>query len=460
MNLFDAINEFKNEMDRIHSPAYNSSNEPGDVFTLINFTTTTNGQNRHFSKTALEIINSIANNLYNNRKGKNLVSKDLYISFVRQNLADLHADGSLALIDTEEKQTIKDKLKILVEKNVSTRVSKITHHYPAWTLGFEEFSEFKIGPVTIQSKYDWLNSIDFPEHVKKNFAHSPEANKIWKENLIESLKNPHSKTAIAPLAAPIYSAIERCPALVSVTIDGYESEMSHKLASIIAKTTLDSLSLLLPSPDYFFQQTLRNERLPPIDDSKMSSRDGIFIALPGYSIGKQLPLISPTKAKEALSQNPHYIEAIEKILLSMSAPNQSAHPELSNRWATALDWYGEGCRETSDAIAVAKLASSLDVLSCVGVFGGILSMTSHLLKIPENHVVFKGEQDITLKIAIDRIYTSGRSQILHGSQYNRLKSFSETRKFAETIGRSVLINAALKLFSYTGKDSNTAFRDM
>lgn len=460
MNLFEALNKFKIEMDRIHEPNYKNSSLPGDEATLINFNTASNGKYRHFSSKALELIDIITTQLHNNRRNKKTVDRGLYRNFVRQALADLHADETLKLIDTEEKQKIKVNLKEKVESDVDKRVSKITHHFPARTLGIENLGEFTIGPVTIQNKFDWINSIDFPDHIKQSFMCAAEENKVWKEKIIECLKNPHSTETLAPLGTFVYGAIDKSPALVNVTIDGQEQEYSYKLASLIAKTTLDSLSLLLPSSDYFFQQTLRSERLPPISDTKLMSRDGIFINLPGYSIGKQIPLISPSDVKKAVSKNQPYINAIEKIICSMADSNNSTHPELSNRWATALDWYAEGCRETSDAIAVAKLGASLDVLSCVGVFGGILSMTSHLLGIPESHVVFKGEPDITLKIAIERIYTSGRSQILHGSQYNRLKSFAETRKFAEKLGRSVLINAVLKLSTYTGEDENEAFRDM
>ncbi|MBD8483473.1 hypothetical protein [Pseudomonas coleopterorum] len=458
MNLFEALQEFNTEFSRVNHRDYVSPNTPDSIVEMINFSTAANGHTRSFNDLTLKLVNTITTQLHNNRKDKKAVNRELYRAFVRQALTDLHADGTLGLIDTEERQVVKNELKNKVENEVDKRVSKITHHYPAWTLGFERITELSIGPVTIQTKNDWLASIDFPEGIKANYLNAAEANATWKENLVGIWREPHSKDELTPLGSLIYDYIDKCPSVVSVTIDGYERDMSYRLASIIAKTTLDAISLLFNKPDCFTQQTLRSERLPPVSDSRISSRDGEFITLPSLTLGKQIPIISPADANHSLSTNKAYIDAVEKILLSLSDTENGHYPELSNRWATALDWYAEGCRETSDAIAVAKLASSLDVLACVGVAGGILSMTSHLLGISESHVVFKGEQEITLKIAVDRIYTSGRSQILHGSQYDRLKSFAETRKFAESLARHVLANAAVRLMHYTGAHSDTAFR--
>ena len=61
----------------------------------------------------------------------------------------------------------------------------------------------------------------------------------------------------------VFNAIEKAPAMVKITIKNFEKDFSYKLANIIAKTTLDSISLLF-NKDVFYQQILLSERIIPL----------------------------------------------------------------------------------------------------------------------------------------------------------------------------------------------------
>jgi hypothetical protein len=106
------------------------------------------------------------------------------------------------------------------------------------------------------------------------------------------------------------------------------------------------------------------------------------------------------------------------------------------------------------------MGTSLDVLCNGGKAGGILDMTSNLLDTPQDKIVTKGTNPRTLRKLIEDVYNAGRSKILHGTQYDRLNSYSEIRKLSEQIVRDVLFCAAMELNSYSGKDEDKAFRDM
>lgn len=136
------------------------------------------------------------------------------------------------------------------------------------------------------------------------------------------------------------------------------------------------------------------------------------------------------------------------------------HPQLASRWATALDWYAEGQRERGDAIALAKLGTSLDVLASGGKFAGILNLLTNLLDLPESAAFTRGTKQTTLRAVVKDIYDSGRSQILHGNRHDRMEAFESDRNAAAYLARLALIEAALRLEGYTGADEAKSFRTM
>ena len=155
-----------------------------------------------------------------------------------------------------------------------------------------------------------------------------------------------------------------------------------------------------------------------------------------------------------------FLEIFGRILNALVDPASTKYPNLSKRWATALDWMAEGSREKNDAVALAKIASSLDVLACGGKFSGILDMLTHLTKISDSTVVVNGRKPRTLRQVVKDIYDNGRSQILHGTHVDRLKSFEESKGYAVFFARLALIESALRLDKFTGVDGDKEFRTM
>jgi hypothetical protein len=161
---------------------------------------------------------------------------------------------------------------------------------------------------------------------------------------------------------------------------------------------------------------------------------------------------------KAISDIRSVIPAIAFILEGIVAPDKHRFPKLSNRWATALDWFGEGCRESSDSIAVAKMGTSLDVLSAGGKYAGIATMVSNLLDIEGDREVIGGENPLTLNKVIKEIYDDGRSKILHGTYFNRLEAMKIERERAFFFARIALIESAVRLMKYDGADNDDVFR--
>lgn len=340
---------------------------------------------------------------------------------------------------------------------------EITHYFPAWTVGVEKSKLFTIGPVTFLSRVDWIDSVDFSEETY-NIFNNPE-NRQWKERLRAALNTPQyqNNMPLESFASRVYDAISNCHVLLKVTVTKYEKNFSYKLARIICKAALDAVSLAFrtlayKNHNFFYQQALNDEHLPPICKNTLIETNG-FLHVPVTSLKPRVRTFDEDDLKEAIEKRSNLLEAFGKIITGVLNPSMHKHPNLAMRWLTALDWFAEGNREPSDAIAVVKFGICLDVLSGAGQGDGILDMVKNLTGRSETDIVLKREGR-TLKQLIIDIYGKGRSQIAHGNHYDRLKSFETIREYAEYLASIVLSESAMRLQNYSGTDSDKAFQEM
>jgi len=454
MGLKNELKALVDELDRVHKGAEPWSEEVG----IPDFVTAENGRQRYFTQNARNALAQLSTTLHQNRMASaQKVELEVYESLVRQAVADMHAADEFSDFDANDEHGLRFRLKDLVEKQLENVTNKYTHYFPAWTLGMERSIPFSFGPVTIFNRADWIDTVDFPEQGKERYLNKPEANHRWKEILKDALQKPQDDSSIEGLAGSVYRAVSKCPALVKVTICGYERQFSRKLARLVSKTALDSISLGLGAPECFLQQAIQDERLPSVGSDSLIETNG-FLWLPGSTLGGRVPLLSPERLERALIDMNQILPAFEAILKGLVDPKNHKYPKLVNRWATALDWFGEGNRESSDAIALAKLGTCLDVLSCGGKCVGILDMVVHLTGTDGKTQVIRGSRSRTLKQLVKDIYDHGRSQILHGTHYDRLESFFAERNQAAYLARIVLIESAMRLQNYNGPDDEKAFR--
>lgn len=454
MGLAQELKSLVDELDRVHQGASPWSEEVG----IPEFVTAENGLQRYFTSKSKAALLQVSKTLYDNRVPNSIqIELEEYEKIVRQAVADMHAADEFSDFNENDQCSGLPRLKELIEERLKDSAPEYTHYFPAWTLGMERTSPFSLGPVTFFNRVDWIDSVDFPQQGKERYLNQPEANHRWKEILKEALQKPKDDTPIEGLANAVYSAVSECPALVKVTVCGYERHFSRKLARLAAKTALDAISLGFGAPECFQQQALHDERLPPVGtNSLVETKGGLW--LPGSYLGKRIPSLSPNRVKQALVDLAQIFPAFGAILDGLLKPSIHNHPKLANRWATALDWFGEGCRESSDAIALAKLGTCLDVLACGGKNNGIRDMVIHLTGVNGDAMVVNGSRPRTLNQLVKDIYDSGRSKILHGTHYDRLESFSVERQQAAYLARIVLLEIATRLQNYGGPDDDKAFR--
>ncbi|WP_019868079.1 HEPN domain-containing protein [Methylovulum miyakonense] len=450
MGSKEDFDELVAELDKNNSSEFLYDNESG----IPDFVTAKNGLQREFTNKARIALSSLSSTIHlNNKDISSVIEIKTFIGIVRQCIADYHAETSLAEDTSCEYTELVSRIKL-----ETSRLSKeYTHYFPAWTLGMEKETPFTIGPVTFISREQWIDSVDFPDNAKEKFWNEPEANFKWKEILKDALNNPSSTTPLVGLANNVYGSINKCPSLLKISLKGYEKGLSRKLAELICKTALDSVSLAFGDRAFFHQQALYDERLQPFGSSSLIETNG-FLWLPGSSLSDRIPYLDYIRVKNRTEEMSEILDAFGYMLEALVMPERHAYPKLANRWATALDWFGEGNREKNDAIALAKIVSSLDILAKAGGYRPILDMFQHLFQISETTEVIKGKNPKTLKKFVENIYGDGRSKILHGTHYERLKSFSEQRDKAAYFARIALIECAIRLKKYTGDDTDNAFR--
>jgi hypothetical protein len=160
MGLKVELKTLVDELDRTHGGAAPWSTEAG----IPDFVTAKNGRQRSFTRKAREALWQFSKTLFENRE-RSLLKIELadYEKIVRQAVADMHAADEFLELDENDQKNIVPKLKSLVEDRIASIISEYTHYFPAWTLGMETESQFKLGPVTFLSRFDWIDLVDFPQ---------------------------------------------------------------------------------------------------------------------------------------------------------------------------------------------------------------------------------------------------------------------------------------------------------
>jgi len=441
------IDQLIAQLQRVNSKDFDWSAE-GE---FPNFVTVRGGQ-CHFSSQALVSLSRIGRMIHRNRRAVDVrIEATELIKMLRSVVAHAYADGLLQRGDKAAIRAGKHVLLERLEAKIKEAADPITHFFPAWTTGLERKGPVFLGPVRILSVSDWLKTVEIYS--------GPDDDPIdpsWKLAVQGDAAMPtYARTSL--LLDAVDESLGTCNAVVAVTIEGFEQEFSRKLAHIAAKNCLDILSLLHETPDTFVTQGLIEDRLQPLETRTLSEMDG-FLNISGNT--RLRPMLGGSRFGDVMERVSELSASISQVVGTVLTAPDVAHPHLCARWSMALHWFAEGCREPDDAVAVAKIGTSLDILSDGDKAAGIRRTVCCLLGLESEAVVTKWPEPKTLKKWVDDIYEKGRSQILHGNHVDRLKSFSEMRQVAQQLCGITLRISLERLGSYDGADVPRAFQTM
>jgi hypothetical protein len=114
-------------------------------------------------------------------------------------------------------------------------------------------------------------------------------------------------------------------------------------------------------------------------------------------------------------------------------------PEVANAVFLSAWWFYEGCRETSDQMAVTAFAASLDALAAGGKAVGIKELIEARLGIPPSGALMNDGR--TAAAIVDAVYNSARSRFIHGSSVDYVEDWASLRTTAMIVARLLLLHA-------------------
>lgn len=463
MTLNQILQQLFEELDRTHPEGHADLNLVLNPHKLPNFTTTSSGIIRYFTDTTVQLIQSVASTLrINDKQGSNAVDEEVYRKVVRESVAEIHMLLSSEGESWNEQNAgdIKSALKAEIAERLDRLTKQFKHYFPASTSGFGKHAAFNLGPVSLMNREVWLQQVDFSAEAKASYLNLPAENERWKEAISSAMRSRESSPDLQGLASAIWPAIKRHGYVVGVTIEGKDRVLSRRLAEIVCRTALDGLSLVFGDLGFFQYQVLASESLPSGLNYSLVETGGTLWA-PGSYRSRELRDLRDEVLESVCKDSADYFTHLGRILSAVVTPSNATHPMLSQRWATSLNWYAEGARESNSAIALAKFGSSLDVLASGGKANGITGMLENLFGCGRDAVLVNGEKPRTLSALVAEVYDSGRSQILHGTHIDQLKSFDESKAYASQLARLALLIAAERLATFAGSDADDkAFRSM
>jgi hypothetical protein len=447
MNQADELKKLIQEMDAVH-PNGIVDVDKLDKEVLPTFETSQSGEQRNFTLKALSILRVLGRDIYKQSNKDELLKFDEYYTILKQAIADCHSDGTFDLGSTAMSDD--DRLvefKSLADRKISLLRTNFTHYFAAWTLGVEtDGKPYQLGPVTFLTRNDWADSIQISEMLVNAMAGG------WKFDLKGRL-NGSSGTGIDD---QLYDAVKSCPSVLKVQVSGSEITLSKMRARWACKSALDCLAILFNDAKLHSQFALQEDAIPPIRTYSLTETDN-YLWLPGSQLRPRGWSGDSSVPSEITAHGQHLLSACGLAIGRVLGSNSHGAHSLAQRWCTALAWFGDGCREQNNAVAVAKLATSLDVLACGGKADGILKMAEHLYGVPANRIIAP-ETNSTLRDVVKEIYNYGRSQILHGNHVDPMRPFDTLRSHASTLTRTALRESVLAWSQYLGSDNQKAFR--
>ncbi|MEQ9887589.1 HEPN domain-containing protein [Pectobacterium zantedeschiae] len=389
----------------------------------------------------------------------NNISNNSLYDICRNSICDLYTEKTLHEgIEDNSRSHIK-KLKKEIEERVHMSLTTLTHHFPAHTCLFPLSEAISIGPVTFYPNLQWVKKLELHDNYTQQTLAPDEDLVNWKEELIKLTDPLERYESENHIANRIYSIIKKSNTILEIEIKNFEFNLSRKLAKIATQATIDSFSLIFNNEGMFKQQNLYEHPTLPFSFNTLASYKGRLV-YPGMTLTERTPVYNGATISTFLNENKEFIDSAGNIIDSVINIKNYPNKDLSIRWTTSLNWYAEAQREQDDAIALAKIGISLDVLSGGGEWVGILEMVKNILGLDDQHVIFEKPHKTVLKEFISDLYNKGRSQIVHGNHIDRLIPFEQERKKASKMCRVILMASAHNLMNYSGDGSHNAFVKM
>lgn len=372
-----------------------------------------NGREVWFNRSAVDYVAWVAKSLQNESALFSGVLLEEFERVVRQVLVDGYCDGSITADSPDLVATIRRR----IDEALANSSRPLTHSFPGWSIDVGE-KTLRVGPVAIVPVRKWVERQTFAPKARDIIFSAEAPEEGWKARFFDyqlgrvepSHRDPASKLA---------SIIADASHVVDVAMPAQEAATSRDLARRLARAALDAIALIMENPVFHKEWILRDH----------PSESPVYSHITAFESGLWPPYAhkhhhrSPFSAAEnrsALTDFDNYLKACGHVLNVLRDPSSSSsNIDLAGRWFTALLWASSGARESNDAMASAKFATSLDILAQAHSAYAITEMVCHLLGVDAGKKLVKESphhpEGMTVRQAVEALYGKGRSQILHGN---------------------------------------------
>ncbi len=317
-----------------------------------------------------------------------------------------------------------------VKTTIDGRISDIQEREYVFGCHVSNVSELKpisIGPVLFEPRIAWLTRVRGESKISKISCSRLE--RVWQGKKLRKRKNSKQ----ARIERDILETIGNGEFVCSVTVGPMGSEAAHQNALIAARIATTAISLGWSTPSAALKaMTLIYDREP--------HPQKCIVFWPGGQIGSSSSLsfvpggVTGLNAEqwEELQSNLSDIFkcAGEAIRYVTHGRNLNLTPTLVQSFFQALLWFHEGCRETSDVMAIVKFCSSMEALGNGRGLEGINDLIKAHVKPADEHKLRKD---------VKKLYGVGRSRTLHGTNDRLGYDWSSSRFLAETLARLILL---------------------
>ncbi len=317
---------------------------------------------------------------------------------------------------------------------------------------FEDASAYPIsvGPVTFQPRLRWLAAQIATGTLSKTTGRRLQ--RTWSGERLNSRKSGFDNYK----ERAIIEAVDRCSIVCQVKTHGLSSDLVRQKGLMAARMAMATLSL----PWENSQQTL--ERMNMIYDGPPRSRHyAITTAIGGFGSGTSIVTTpfgqhSQEPLKPVLAQFQPTFDVVGESLTAYVNPHATIRrPKIANAVFLSLWWFHEGCRESSDQMAVTAFAASLDALAAGGTARGIKELIEARLGVaPSTALMSDGR---TAGSVVDAVYKA-RSCLIHGSSGDYLEDWTSLRTTAMVVARLLLLQVTYWLQKNPNIDNVKALR--
>lgn len=380
-----------------------------------------------------QLIASLANRLYLNKPQLiNTISESDWISLVQRVIGPILGATGLDQPIEEIAQNALSALKVEMN-DANWNFHKRTFLFGCSFIDSQKIPPFTVGPVTIRSRQSWLDHAHEQGRITRVTHRRLAA--LWAgQKLRARIQSRESYNEQL-----IIDAIGRAPYVCSAETEGLFGDFAKERALLATRLTLLGVALMWENPRKALQEINLIYDGPPYMQTcnYYQVRPEMFSGSRWIKCLHGLPLLGELWEPLVSARSDWWAILAEAIQFLLCDPKLTLRPKLMNTFAHALIWFHEACREPMPLIAITKFMSCLDSLACGRKANGIIALVSARMKVtPDTPIRPDGP---TFKMAINQLYSEGRSCLLHGSSNRLGHDWENQMRLAETLARWCII---------------------